>query len=229
MATKTTEPAKFPKLFPGSRFLAKTTMLLLSSFKVYGRENIPAGQFLMTMNHLSYMDAFSVVASIGRRDVAAFMAKKYKKGITGILFSIGSPVWIEQASPDLNGLRTAMSLIEQGYNFSIAPEGHRAKKPGLLPAYEGAAWLASRVDLPIMPVAIWGTERIFKQVRPRACVAYGKPYRLPEKRARGDQLQAITDRIMCAIASMLPEEYRGHYADHPLIEEMGALVRPDSL
>ncbi len=229
MATKQKEKAKFPKLFPGSRLLAKSTMFLFSSFTVYGRENIPNGQFLMTMNHMSFMDAFAVVASVGRRDVASFMAQKYNKGITSILFNIGSPVWIEQASPDLKALRVAMSLIEQGYNFSIAPEGHRAKQPGLLPAYEGAAWLATRVDLPIMPVAIWGTEKIFKKIRPKAYVAYGKPYRLEEKRARGEQLQGVTDRIMCAIAAMLPEAYHGHYADNPLIEEMGELVRPDSL
>jgi hypothetical protein len=74
-------------------------------------------------------------------------------------------------------------------------------------------------------MAVWGTEKLLKHPRPAVRVVIGKPYRLPEGRAKGDQLAEYTDRIMCAIAALLPEQYHGVYAGHPLIEEMRPLVR----
>jgi 1-acyl-sn-glycerol-3-phosphate acyltransferase len=118
---------------------------------------------------------------------------------------------------------TALKILEGGDLFAIAPEGHRSNS-GLLPGLEGVAFVATRANVPILPVAISGTEKIFKQLRPKVQVTVGRPYRLPEGRAKGDVLVEYTERIMCAIAALLPEAYRGVYAGNPLIEEMAALV-----
>jgi hypothetical protein len=63
-----------------------------------------------------------------------------------------------------------------------------------------------------------------KHPRPNVYARFGKPFRLPEGRAKGDQLDAYTERIMCAIAALLPEQYHGVYAGNPLIEEMRQIV-----
>jgi len=66
---------------------------------------------------------------------------------------------------------------------------------------------------------------VLKRPRPRVNIKIGKPFRLPEGRAKGDQLDQYTERLMCAVAALLPEQYHGHYAGNPLIAEMAQLVR----
>jgi 1-acyl-sn-glycerol-3-phosphate acyltransferase len=197
-------------------------MNLFSRYKPIGIENIPPAPFLLTMNHLAYWDvpAMGVVIPF---PIPGFCAKKYRGKAMGILFYVGSPVWIEQDAPDRRALMTALKIIEQGYSFAIAPEGKRSKG-SLLQGQEGAAFLATRANIPILPIGVWGTEHILKQWRPEVGIRIGKPYRLPEGRARGDQLAEYTERMMCALAALLPEAYHGYYAGNPLIQEMAKLV-----
>ena len=227
MTQKTTE-FEFPKPIPGARAIARLLVFLFCHYKVDGRENIPDDQqILITFNHLSYMDVPAVAAQFNKKAwPAGFSAKKYKGTWLELFFRIGSPIWVEQDAPDRKALMHASALIKKGHNIGIAPEGHRSRTGKLQQGKEGAAFMATRHNLPILPIGIWGTEKAFKQVRPAAHVKIGKLYRLPEGRARGPQLEEYTDRIMCAIAALIPEHYHGYYQDNPLIEEMRPLVTP---
>lgn len=74
--------------------------------------------------------------------------------------------------------------------------------------------------MPILPVAIVGTERLAENVRhlrrTPARLIVGAPFRLPpDGRASAARLAEHTEQIMCRIAALLPPEYRGVYADHP--------------
>jgi 1-acyl-sn-glycerol-3-phosphate acyltransferase len=197
-------------------------MRLFSNYQAMGVENVPKPPFLLTFNHLAFWDA-PAIGAVVNYPTPAFAAKKYKGKPVSLLFYVGSPIWIEQEAPDRRALMTALKILEGGDLFAIAPEGRRSQGE-LLPGLEGVAFVATRANVPILPVAISGTEKIFKQFRPQVRVSIGKPYRLPEGRAKGDVLAEYTDRIMCAIAALLPESYRGVYAGHPLIPEMAALV-----
>jgi 1-acyl-sn-glycerol-3-phosphate acyltransferase len=114
--------------------------------------------------------------------------------------------------------------LKGGGVLGVAPEGTRSKTGQLIQGRSGVAFIATRADVPIVPAALWGTEKIMKRPRPHVYARFGKPFRLPEGRAKGDQLDAYTERIMCAIAALLPESYHGVYAGNPLIEEMRQLV-----
>lgn len=205
-------------LHTGSRIF----MHLFSSYSVKGAANVPKPPFLLTFNHLAFWDA-PAIGGVVNYPTPAFAAKKYKGKPVSLLFYVGSPIWIEQESPDRRALMTALKILEGGDLFAIAPEGHRSKG-SLLPGLEGVAFVATRANVPILPVAISGTENMFKQLRPKVEVSIGKPYRLPEGRAKGDVLLEYTERIMCAIAALLPESYRGVYAGNPLIDEMAVIV-----
>lgn len=223
------QPAKeveFPHPIPGAPQISRLILFLTARYKVIGKHNIPRdSQFLMTVNHLSYFDVPAIAASLDKQTwIAAFAAKKYKGTRLEPFFRIGSPVWIEQASPDRRAIAEALALIKAGYNFGIAPEGHRSKTGALEKGLEGAAFLANRANIQILPTAVWGTERVLKHPRPLVTIRFGKPYRLPEGRAKGDVLAEYTERIMAGIAALLPESYRGVYANHPLLEEMTELV-----
>ncbi len=205
-------------LHTGSRIF----MQLFSSYQVKGAANVPKPPFLLTFNHLAFWDA-PAIGAVVNYPTPAFAARKYKGKPISLLFYVGSPIWIEQESPDRRALMTALRILEGGDLFAIAPEGHRSNG-SLLPGMEGVAFMATRANVPIVPVAITGTEKMFKQARPMVQVSIGRPYRLPEGRAKGDQLVEYTERIMCAIAALLPESYRGVYAGNPRVEEMAALV-----
>ena len=123
--------------------------------------------------------------------------------------------------------------MRNGGILGIAPEGTRSTSGGLMEAKTGVAYLADKAGVPVVPVAITGTDRLFKAwgklQRPQVTVRIGEPFRLPplerksratpqERESRGAQLQENTEEIMLRIAAMLPEEYRGVYAGDPRLE-----------
>lgn len=194
-------------------------MRLFSDYQVVGKENIPEPPVLITTNHLSYWDLFAVGASMSY-PVPVFAARKYQRKWWGWLFYMGSPVWVEQESSDRNALKLAIRIIERGHAFGIAPEGTRSQSGALGRGRDGAAFIVRHTHVPVLPIAFWGIEKLFKQPHPEVRVVIGKAYHLPQDR----QLKDHTERIMCAIAALLPEQYRGYYAGNPLIEEMEQTV-----
>jgi 1-acyl-sn-glycerol-3-phosphate acyltransferase len=110
----------------------------------------------------------------------------------------------------------------------MAPEGTRSQSEALIPGRPGAAYLASKTGVPIVPVGVTGTEdravkaRLRRLQRPHIVIRIGSPFTLPpmERQDRDAYLQAYTDEIMCRIAVLLPPTYRGVYADHPRLKEL---------
>jgi 1-acyl-sn-glycerol-3-phosphate acyltransferase len=77
--------------------------------------------------------------------------------------------------------------------------------------------IALRAVVPVVPVAIWGTEYTFKKLRPRVTISYGKPLLLAPKgkKITREEIEEATNEVMRAIAAMMPPEYRGKYGDVP--------------
>jgi 1-acyl-sn-glycerol-3-phosphate acyltransferase len=90
------------------------------------------------------------------------------------------------------------------------------------------AFLALSAGVPVVPVAITGTEKLAHALprlrRVPLSITYGEPVWLgaPGQRERADQarLEAATTEIMCRLAALLPPEYRGVYAGHPRVQEL---------
>ena len=88
--------------------------------------------------------------------------------------------------------------------------------------------MASKSQFPVIPVALAGTEdRVFFDslkhfMRTKVTVTIGDAFTLPPlpKKKKDEVLKEYTDEIMCKIAAMLPEKYRGFYAEHPKLEEL---------
>ena len=120
-----------------------------------------------------------------------------------------------------------MAYLRQGAIVGIAPEGTRSRNAqGLLEGKQGAALLAARAAVPIIPVGIVGSEKVNAEWlhlrRPLITIRVGEPYTLPEMDRKNRQawLSRCTDEIMCRIAMLLPPEYRGFYANHPRLKEL---------
>lgn len=213
-------------LLPTIRWLIKSLM----RFNVENQENLPTeGGILLTTNHLSRMDTPLLLSITERNDLVAIVAKKYrhKPVFKWILGKIGTMVWMDRETTDFSAIREALSYLRQGAIVGIAPEGTRSREAeGLLEGKPGAALLAARASVPIIPVGIIGSENInahwLRLRRPPITIRIGEPYMLPEMDRENRQAWLIryTDEIMCRIAALLPPEYRGFYANHPRLKEL---------
>lgn len=224
-----TPPPGMPENWPASsesrwaRPFSRLLLTLFSNYQIIGKENLPAPPYIVASNHMSYWDipAMNLPTPFGTVGMAA---KKYKGTRMEPLFELYPLIWVEQFSADLGALRDAITVLKHGIPVAIAPEGTRSRVGKLIEGRPGVAFIATRANVPIVPGAVWGTEKVLRHPRPKVVARLGKPFRLPEGRAKSDDLEQYTVRIMCAIAALMPEQYHGFYAGHPMIEEMRALV-----
>ena len=194
-------------------------LYILSRPTVHGLENVPPhGPYLITANHLSYYDPPCLlvmwpylVEAIGASDMMTdgrFMSHM----INGY-----STLPAHREAVDAQLLRTALNVLKCGRALYIAPEGAR-NPAGLGAAKPGAAYIALKANVPIVPVAIIGTDRIFPELRKgrrqKVEMVIGTPYRLPDlpPAQRRHALTKCTQLIMQRIAALLPPGLRGVYA-----------------
>ncbi len=208
--------------------LMRFLFALLSQVKTEGLENLPErGAAILAANHLALVDAPLIFAILRRSDVTGLVGDTHKKNpFLRPLIETVHGIWINRQQADLQALRAAREFLQQGGMLGIAPEGTRSRTGALIEAKTGAAYLADKVGVPVIPIAIWGTENTVKKwrqfSRPQLFVRVGEPFCLPPL-ARADRnaaLQHNTDEIMCQIAALLPPQYRGFYANHPRLQEL---------
>ena len=188
-------------------------------------DNFPSqGAYIAATNHIGFLDITLFHYHFNRYDMFIPVAEKWEKSrLIRMIARNLNFVFIDRYNPDLKALRKMMSLMEAGNSLVIAPEGTRSKTGSLAQGKQGVAYLAARSGFPVIPVGITGTEdkniltnlRRFK--RSKIVLKIGQPFNV-EPLPHGDKdaaLQERTDEIMCRIAAILPEKYRGVYAEHP--------------
>jgi 1-acyl-sn-glycerol-3-phosphate acyltransferase len=198
-----------------------------------GVENVPReGPYLLATNHMSRLDLPLLFIDTPRADLIALVADDYKASpfFHWIIRTSGS-IYIDRDKADFTAMRAGMDHLRQGKILGIAPEGTRSRVGSLLEAKGGTALLADKMHVPVIPVALEGTEDSMHELthlrRPRMKVHFGAPICLPplDRADREGSLLRNTDEIMCRIAAMLPPPYRGFYANHPRLKELlGATV-----
>lgn len=208
------------------RFVFKMVALfLLARVRMTGQENIPAqGPYLVVLNHMSTADTPLLLISFPAVKWRYFAGEKWRNHpIWGPLMTWLGAVYIRRGEVDRQGLKDALQALKEGYVFGLAPEGTRSKVGHLMAAKDGAAYLASRANVPVLPVGLVNTDQLFANVKrlrfTSVEVRVGKPFLLPEigRRAKGQGLTAYTTLIMVQIAALLPERYHGFYHNHPAL------------
>ena len=199
---------------------------LICRRNVTGREHIPhRGPFLIVVNHLSSVDPALIVSLIPIQLKMTGMAAMAHRNdfFIGWLMDQAGAIWVRRGEPDRRALREALDVLASGRPLGVAPEGTRSRTGALIEGKTGAAFLAIKAGVPILPVVVFGTEKVFPSLRRlrRATVQarFAPAFHLPvrDDGSRGDHIQYCRDLIMARLASMLPEVYRGVYAGHPLI------------
>jgi len=211
-------------------FLIKILLSAIADIKLYGTENMPQGGFILATNHLGRLDAALIFYIFSGRDMILPIAEKYEHHpIFGPLGRGVGGIWLDRFNADIRSIREIMRRLRAGGILFIAPEGTRSKTGALQQGKPGASFLASKAGVPIVVAALTGTEdrRVVDNLkhfrRSHIVGRASKPFNLPplDKGMPHEQaLQQETDEIMCRIAALLPENYRGVYADNPRVKEL---------
>ena len=194
--------------------------LLVKVDQIEGVENVPAqGPAILMINHINFVDPFIVINCLPRNIVPMAKVEVYNYPIIGIFPRIYGVIPVQREEIDRRAIQGALEVLRAGEIILVAPEAHRG--PELRQGKEGVAYLATRGNAPIVPVAIDGTigfptlPFLPRWQGPGALVKFGKPFRLRTdgQRAGHEMLRRMTDEAMYILAAMLPEHRRGVYAD----------------
>jgi len=121
-------------------------------------------------------------------------------------------IYLRQGDADRAALKAALALLKAGGTIGMSPEGTRSRTGALIRARSGVAWLALRANTPVVPVAIWGVEKINRELRRLRRAQVHARVGPAISFAPDLSAEAATEQLMRAIAALLPEEYRGVYA-----------------
>ena len=181
-----------------------------TALEVLGAEHVALdGPLILAPNHRSMLDIPVLVVAAPRK--VTFMAKQelYVNRPLSLLWRKlgGFPVRREVA--DLRAMDTALALLERGEAVAVYPEGtrNRGGREPLLPFLQGAAWLALRTGVTIVPCGVRGTGlRAPLWKRRHVRVAFGRP--VPVEREddlgiRRKKQEVLTDELAAAVAGLL--------------------------
>jgi 1-acyl-sn-glycerol-3-phosphate acyltransferase len=188
-------------------------VLLVFRTRVNGWENVGGGGAIIAGNHVSYMDPILMWCA-ARRPVH-FMAKRELWDNSIIAWALprlwGFPVSRGQA--DRGAIQTATELLQAGELVGVFPEGSRRQDAdaGLGEAQGGAAFLALRAGVPVVPVAFVGTDRVWPKGAKvprlaRTAIRIGAPIdtnSVAPNAGRKERVEALTGVIMERIAEEL--------------------------
>ena len=192
----------------------------LGRMEITGREGVPPyGPLIVVSNHLSYTDPPLLVSSITRP--LHFIAKQelFTGRIIKYMLNKAHVSPFDRSGLGVDALRVMLRMLAQDKAVVVFPEGHRSPDHTMKEGMLGVVYLALKSQAPILPVGLSGTEKIrgWRMPMPlcRLGANIGHPFTLPviEGRPSREVMHSLMDMIMSRIAVLLPEAYRGDYAD----------------
>ena len=192
-----------------TRPLQRPELLANVSLDVDGVDKIPkSGPVIVVFNHRSYFDATVVGAVLGTTGRSfRFLGKKevFDAPVIGFLAKLAGGIRVDRASGSDEPLEHAIRALSAGEAVALAPEG--TIRRGLaffdpvLKGRWGAARLAQATGAPVIPLGLWGTEKVWPRSARLPKISFVRPARGPRARRRSREAEA-------------PQPRRRHQADH---------------
>ena len=191
-----------------TRLLCRMILVLLRRWEVQGVENLSnAGGLVLVSNHTSYWDPVVVGCAFNRQ--VHFMAKSelFAIPLLGTAIRTLGAFPVRRDKSDRNAIRTAVKLLEEGRVVGVFPEGTRSRTGELQKPHLGAAMLALKAGVPMLPVAVNGTKGLFGKVT----VLVGRPVlKQGAIKVTKADLENASDQVMKQIAGLLKDVQRGN-------------------
>lgn len=185
--------------------------------QIRGAEHVPAtGAFVLAPTHRSNMDTLLVAGTTRRR--LRYMGKDslWKFAPAGRVLSILGGFPVTRGTADVEALKRCVAVLRGGEPLVLFPEGTRRSGPTIEPIFDGAAFVAVKAEVPIVPVAVAGSEESMpkgqRRIRRSRCVVIvGEPIRPSVERpgrASRNELAAITNEVRERLQVLLDEANR---------------------
>lgn len=201
------------------RWLVRQFLALYCRGRVQGREHIPAtGGVLIVSNHTSHLDPPAVGAAAWRPVYFLAKAELFRVPLFGPLIRAVHAFPVNRASADRAALRRCDDLLRAGQALVVFPEGTRSPDGVLQQPELGAALIALRAGVPVVPAVVIGSNQAMPPgsvfIRPvQVTVRFGKPFVPdPGEVAGRARLEVAAAQLMTAIADLLPPERRGKWS-----------------
>ena len=171
-------------------------------FSVSGRENIPGGAAIVSINHSSYIDPFFIAFAFGIRQQVHFVAKAelFRKPVISAAVIMLGAISVDRDISDITTIKNMLHYLKNNKKVAIFPEGTRARVDGAIEAKIGAVKIAEHSGVPILPIYVPRRKRLFRKTH----IVIGKPYIIEKqkKKRTADEYQQLTDEMMAGIASL---------------------------
>jgi 1-acyl-sn-glycerol-3-phosphate acyltransferase len=185
--------------------------------KVIGRHNIPRqGAFVLAPIHRSNIDTPLAAAVSSRR--LRFMGKDslWKFAPIGWLLSALGAFPVTRGTADREALKRCIAVLEMGEPLVLFPEGTRQSGPMVMPLFDGAAYIAVKAGVPIIPLGIGGSEKVMpkgkKMIYPKKCVlVIGEPITAPvdeSGRVARSAVKELTEQLTTELQRLFDEAQR---------------------
>ena len=185
--------------------------LVVTRVRIIDRHKVPAtGAFILAPIHRSNID--SPLASAVTRRRMRFMGKDslWKVRPVGWVLSALGGFPVSRGTADREALKRCIAVLESGEPLVLFPEGTRQSGPKVHPLFDGAAYVAVKAGVPIIPVGIGGSERVMpkgsKMIHPRKCVMIiGDPIEVQpdaEGRVPRSAVKDLTERLSASLQEL---------------------------
>lgn len=201
------------------QIVCRLALKLLARVQVQGIENFPTrGPALIVTNHLGDADIPLGLACLPVQPEVLAKTELHHFPLLGWAMQAYGAIWLHRGRPDRKALRIALLALTEGRFLAIAPEGQESLSGALEAGTGGAAYLATKSKVPIVPVTFTGTEnwRVIQDLlhlrRPNFSLTIGSPFHIPTLADTRQTIRQGTETIMRRLACQLPPQYQGVYA-----------------
>lgn len=180
---------------------------------VEGAEKLPpSGAYILCPSHRSMLD-IPVIAFVTTRRIRFFgKTELWKYAPLGWVFDTLGGIPVERGTSDRRSISMSLAALAGGEPLCIFPEGTRRNGPVVDDVFEGAAYIALKAGVPLVPVGIGGTERVARATRlyrpGRVAVVVGDPIVTPNPSVKRDVVDAVTEQLHVEIQRCFDEAQR---------------------
>lgn len=178
------------------------------------------GPLIVIANHTGQIEVPMLFAHLQPRKLTGWAKiESWDNNFLNWVFGVWGVIPVRRGAADMHALKEALRALKKGLIFGLAPEGTRNYNGKLKRALPGAVTIALHSGAPIIPIAHWGGENFMKNFkrlkRTDFHIRTGVPFKIDTQgiKITGEMRQQIVDEMMVQIARLMPEEYRGEYAE----------------